>query len=79
MILVYSLSRVDAAENGDGERVLNDADKGLQHNEDHRGEAEDAVWRDKMGVVAFVDFDDGEGAEETHDADQLDGGVDACS
>lgn len=34
---------------------------------------------DKVGVVAFVDFDNDESAEETHDANKLDGSVDACS
>lgn len=68
MILGHSPPCVDTTEDRDRQEVLDDADQGLEYNEDHRGEAEDTVRRDKMWMVALVQFDDDERTEEAQDA-----------
>ena len=71
MVFVESLSSFDASEDGDRQQILNDATKGLQYHKDDCEETKNAVRGHEMRVVALVDLDDGERAEECQDAEEL--------
>ena len=79
MVLVDSLTGFDAAQNSGRQKELDHSSEGLKHDEGDCEKAENAVWGNKVRMVAFVDLDNGESGEEADDADKLNAVVNACA